>query len=600
MKEERTDSTGFNAWNPGLCSRIPASLEPLVTLYRPGNSLVDYEHAKELSDFSGLSTDQIIVFTVERLVVHELLVRVTSDLSVPDGPNYEDLGINLRKMVGQIYQGLVPEFEQIKRIYTNEVDIARTTIAQQLNEHLFASADAESSELRKPKDSLLKRLFGIKSHSIKKRQSANRSSSAFDEPRELKALSQWRALLKIELDPSKQHCFRALIKTINSIFSKRGTLVNELELLTTIATNYASNHIGDALVCKFVGERFEALAKREGYKLLPLQEKSVVMNVKGASASGKSTIRPQQRQLADKLGVAWEDFALISPDYWRKYLLDYHSLGENYKYAAMLTGQELAIIDKKLDRYIAEKANKGDIPHLLIDRFRFDSFSVEDGRSQDSKLLSRFGDRLYLFFMITAPEETVARAWERGITTGRYKAVDDLLYHNIEAYTGMPALFFSWVLSNDKRIHFEFLNNNVPKGELPRTIAFGENKSMTILDLNAICSIDRYRQVNIEARAPEDVLLNGSDIGHAFLTRCIDEIDSVKFADASSGTVYAKFEQGKLVWRSKEIPGNAGEKLANLIKRFQSDVTQIVNVGRDELQASKKYTLGSWGENTSA
>ena len=149
-----------------------------------------------------------------------------------------------------------------------------------------------------------------------------------------------------------------------------------------------------------------------------MQKKPVVMNVKGASASGKSTIRPQQQQLADRLGIPREDFALISPDYWRKYLLDYSSLGDDYKYAAMLTGQELELIDKKLDRYMALKAEKGEIPHLLIDRFRFDSFIVEDGRSHDNKLLSRFGDRIFMFFMVTSPEETVVRAWERGLTTG--------------------------------------------------------------------------------------------------------------------------------------------------------------------------------------
>ena len=164
---------------------------------------------------------------------------------------------------------------------------------------------------------------------------------------------------------------------------------------------------------------------------------------------------------------------LISPDYWRKYLLDYDALGKHYKYAAMLTGQELEIIDKKLDRYMAQKASANKMSHLLIDRFRFDSFILDSERAEGSNLLSRFGDRIYMFFMVTPPAETVERAWQRGIKTGRYKAVDDLLYHNIEAFTGMPELFFSWVLSKDKQVHYEFLDNDVPEGSLPKTAAFG-------------------------------------------------------------------------------------------------------------------------------
>ena len=140
------------------------------------------------------------------------------------------------------------------------------------------------------------------------------------------------------------------------------------------------------------------------------------------------------------MGVPWEDFALISPDYWRKYLLDYDSLGADYKYAAMLTGRELEFVDKKLDRYMAQKAKKKTVPHLLIDRFRFDSFKIDSEGDYKSTLLSRFGSTVFLFFAITPPPATVERAWQRGLTTARYKAVDDLLYHNIEAFTGIPEL----------------------------------------------------------------------------------------------------------------------------------------------------------------
>ena len=158
-------------------------------------------------------------------------------------------------------------------------------------------------------------------------------------------------------------------------------------------------------------------------------------------------MRPLQRSLAKKLNLPWEEFALISPDIWRKFLLDYGSLGAAYKYAGTMTGHEVEIIDEKLDRRMATRAARGEMSHLLIDRFRFDSFEPELTEDQgSSRLLTRFGDLVYMFFMITPPEMTVERAWTRGLKVGRYKAVDDLLAHNVEAYTGMPELFFTWAL----------------------------------------------------------------------------------------------------------------------------------------------------------
>ena len=113
------------------------------------------------------------------------------------------------------------------------------------------------------------------------------------------------------------------------------------------------------------------------------------MDVKGASASGKSTLRPLQKQLAARLGIPWDEVALISPDIWRKFLLDYDSLGAARRYAGSLTGQEFVIIDKKLDHYLVGKGEKGHLPHLVIDRFRFDSFSPS--KSGRGPFIERFG-----------------------------------------------------------------------------------------------------------------------------------------------------------------------------------------------------------------
>ena len=80
---------GFDAWHPGLDSTIPARLMLQVTLYRPENAFVDYSQAKEIAAFCGLDTADVAAFKPERLVVHELLIRITADFTVPDGPNYE-------------------------------------------------------------------------------------------------------------------------------------------------------------------------------------------------------------------------------------------------------------------------------------------------------------------------------------------------------------------------------------------------------------------------------------------------------------------------------------------------------------------------------
>jgi hypothetical protein len=276
------------------------------------------------------------------------------------------------------------------------------------------------------------------------------------------------------------------------------------------------------------------------------------MNVKGASASGKSTMRPLQRLLAEKLGFPWENFALISPDIWRKFLLDYGSLGPAYKYAGTMTGHELEIIDKKLDRYMALKAARGETSHLLIDRFRFDSFV--EGR-EPTRLLTRFGDLVYMFFIITPPEMTVERAWKRGLQVGRYKAVEDLLAHNVEAYTGMPELFFTWALDTRRRVHYEFLDNSVAEGSPPLTVAFGWNGEMTILDLTRMLDVDRFRRINIKAQLPQDVYVEKAlapERNVGFLQRCARLIPAINFADRYTGRVYARLEHGTWTWRDDD------------------------------------------------
>jgi len=373
-------------------------------------------------------------------------------------------------------------------------------------------------------------------------------------------------------------------------------LLRELAV-TLLCNDFGSEVIGEAIL-PFVQEAVAC----EGYRFLPRQEKPVVMNVKGASASGKSTMRPLQKMLAEKLNFPWDDFALISPDIWRKFLLDYATLGTAYKYAGTLTGHEVEIIDRKLDDRMADRAARGEMPHLLIDRFRFDSFvpNLEEG---SSRLLTRFGDLVYMFFMITPPETTVERAWTRGLKLGRYKAVEDLLAHNVEGYAGMPELFFTWALIAGKRVHYEFLDNSVARGCPPRTVAFGWNGEMTILDIKSMIDIERFRKINIRAQSAADVYadMNLSPQRNVdFLKRCARWIPVINFADYETGQVYARLQRGEWEWRDESRFDKAlddPEANAGLLAVAHKDYGSTFGIEQKhaDVATEKVHTLGAWG-----
>ncbi len=572
------EDQSYDAWNPGLTSEIPTRLLPLVTLFRPENGTVSYQDAKEAASFCGLKPADMAAFTLKRLIIHELLIRVTADLSVPDGPNYEELGINLRGMVARIFDTHVtPQLGELQTTFDDLKRQGETLIRSELDTCIFNRPAPQA-----PPKGLLSRLLG-------KSEPATPTRA----PESL-ALDEWQTQLDGQTDPARKAALTALISIVGGITATRGRLMADADIVTRLALNMYLNTYGSRQIGEATQPIIRDAVKAEGYRFLPPQTKPFFMNVKGASASGKSTIRPQQRALAEQLDVPWEDFALVSPDYWRKYLLDYDTLGEDYKYAAMLTGQELEIIDKKLDTYMTAKAARQAIPHLLIDRFRFDSFSTDAQGNLNTRLLTRFGDTVFLFFLVTPPAATVERAYKRGLETGRFKAVDDLLYHNIEAYTGMPELFFSWVAAQDKKIHFEFLDNSVKLGERPRTIAYGWNDAMTVLDMEGLHNIDRFRAVNVEATTPSEVLQPAPDL--TFLSRCIAKIETVTFVNPKSRTIYGATKAGEWVNRSpKTAPASAKEWLD------QQGWTDCQESKADQMSAAsyaldQSLTLGVWGE----
>jgi hypothetical protein len=588
----------YGAWNPGLESELPREYLPLSTIFRSENVSTGVAKAHELSDYCGLPMDELVAFRADRLIVHELLIHVATSLAVPDGRDYEDLGRNFREIAKTIHNRYIaPHQAELTQVFEQLRSAASAMIEREL-----AKAFAEpKSEVEADAGSGWRRLFAL-SKPKRPPPFPMETASELDQ----RIISEWRKKSETADNRLNEACFDALNRIATGVMARHSRLFGDNALLTELAVTLVCNDYGSEVIGDAIAPFFHEAVLREGYRPLPRQEKPVVMNVKGASASGKSTMRPLQRILAGKLNFPWEEFALISPDIWRKFLLDYGSLGPAYKYAGTLSGHEVEIIDKKLDRRMAAREARGEMSHLLIDRFRFDSFVPELEGKGSSRLLTRFGDLVYMFFMITPPEMTVERAWTRGLKVGRYKAVEDLLAHNVEAYTGMPELFFTWALATGKRVHYEFLDNSVEEGRPPRTAAFGWNGEMTILDIKSMLDIERFRKINIHAQKPEEVYINENlapESNVEFLKRCARWIAIINFADYETGQIYARLKHGKWAWRDEERfadalkdPDAKAGLEAMTINNFGSTAGTIVE--QRNLDIDKAHTLGNWAEAT--
>jgi hypothetical protein len=553
----------FGPWNPGIESQVPKQLRHLATIFRPENVFTSLAAAAELRGLTGFNLSELVVFRPQRLALHELLVRVTADFAVSDGTRIADLGLNFREIARLLLSRyLEPAMSDITAAYRGAAQDANDIIESELSRLGRNWGPAEIAEFE-------------------------RSAAATGNAAGVAG-------------------YKSLARVMAALFTAQGAAWGTKDLIASMAAGLAGNHFGSDCIGQAIAPLLRAAAREQGYKLLPRQEHPVVINTKGPSASGKSTLRPLQKKLAGDIGVQWSDFALISPDIWRKQLLDYTSLGAAYKYAGAFTSDEVQIIDQKLDRYMAAKSRRGDMSHLLIDRFRFDSFAP-DSDEAGSNLLTRFGQTVYLFFVITPPEMLVERAWKRGLEFGRYKAVDDTLAHSVEAYSGIPGVFFTWVRRSDKRIQFEFLDNTVLLGERPRTVAFGDNETFNVLDVKATLDIDRYARIDVDAAAAEylypDPALLAAEKNVDFLKRCVKSFQRVNFAEQGSGKIYLRIERGEPVLKERAAFAQAirsPDTLAAIravapaaLAGNVPDAPQAAYLAKDA--AGLPPTLGQWG-----
>jgi hypothetical protein len=377
-KPDTDDTELYGAWHPGIQSQVPRELWHLSTIFRPENVFTSIGAACELQGLTGISPSELVAFRPERLALHELLIRVTADFSVPDGSRIGDLGINFREIAGRLFERyLIPEMDTITAAFDRARRELRDAVDAALAKVVPLQASVGTTAKSSPMSRLVARLGGRRGIAATSAAIPASLGATVDSGWGPRHIAECERLAGSGVDSRQRIVYRTLARVMSALFATQGAAWGTRELIASMTTDMACNDYGSDAVGQAIEPLLLRAARSEGYTLLPRQERPVVINTKGPSASGKSTLRPLQKTLAGDIGVRWSDFALISPDIWRKQLLDYGALGAAYRYAGAFTAEELQIVDQKLDRYMARKHRRGEMTHLLIDRFRFDSFAPD-------------------------------------------------------------------------------------------------------------------------------------------------------------------------------------------------------------------------------
>ena len=535
------DGAEYSAWNPGLEADLPRRYHALETIHRSANVYSRLADMPELRALTGLEEEELVAFRAERLVLHELIVRVTADILVSEGAEEEVLGHHFRRITLKILADyLTPQLS----VFQQEYDRLYETIHGRVGDILAAAFAPEPVAADPEPAPFLARWFGKRP--APRRQTDHRTL----QERHHDAIRGIKHQGLAARDEREQAVYKSTYRVLNSLAGVQGHIGVDREVLARLITRHACNDYGSRLIGRLVAPHVERAIEQEGYGRIPCASEPILVSLKGASAAGKSSLRHFLKDTLRDLGIQPEQYGTITPDIWRRLLLDYEALGEAYKYAGRLAGKEVKLIDAKLDRYIRDKAQRDrTIPHLLIDRFRFDSFSSDTVPRLLDGTYAKYVSTMHMYFIITPPEATVERGWLRGLERGRYKAVSDFLGHCVEAYDGMPRVFFKWLDSPRPRFKYVFLDNSVPRHTTPAVVAHGTRDVLHVLDPLGLVKLDRYKKIHTAATCPDEVYPGSDTLAVAgnctFLKQCIAKVPEVRFVDEVTGTVYLRATSGR-------------------------------------------------------
>jgi len=83
------------------------------------------------------------------------------------------------------------------------------------------------------------------------------------------------------------------------------------------------------------------------------------------------------------------------------------------------------------------------------------------------------------------------------------------------------------------------------------------NEVLNVLDVKCLLDVERFRRVNIDAKAPDALYEDRTQLepqrNALFLKRCIQSFPQVNFAVQATGAVYLRVQSGVPVWVDRQV-----------------------------------------------
>src|ERR1700722_13506440 len=244
-------------WSPGIVSQLPLELRPLCTIFRPENVFTGVEGAMELQPLTGFSLGELVAFRPQRLALHEVLIRVNADFSVPDGSRIEDLGINFREITRLLLARYVdPRMVDIAAAFAQVRRRLSDAIRAGLNEVTARTVQPAAAPIASSLSRLVSRIGARRGES---RRSAGNAAWGLPE------ISACESRASTATEEIQRIGYRCLARVMSALFCVHGHAWGSPDVIVSLATDMACNLHGSEAIGQMVESILRQAAREEGY-----------------------------------------------------------------------------------------------------------------------------------------------------------------------------------------------------------------------------------------------------------------------------------------------------------------------------------------------